>query len=219
MNDFPNSPKLFKGGIVLLNSLVPIVERIITLQYNPETLTRSFQIRSAGGEGGDRSDALRLTGPSIETIKLDVEIDATDQLEFPDDNPEFVEYGIQPQLAVLEGMIQPGTPQLILNNILSQIGMLEIMPMETSLALFVWNKNRILPVRVTEFSITEEAFDTSLNPIRAKVSLGMRVLTIDDLGFLHVGSGLYMNYLIGKEQLKSKAKGGILDALGIGGLF
>ena len=40
-----------------------------------------------------------------------------------------------------------------------------------------------VPVRLTDFSITEEAFDTMLNPIRAKVSLGMRVLTVDDLGF------------------------------------
>ena len=51
------------------------------------------------------------------------------------------------------------------------------------LTLFIWSKNRIVPVRLTDFSITEEAFDPELNPIRAKVSLGMRVLNVDDLGF------------------------------------
>jgi hypothetical protein len=43
--------------------------------------------------------------------------------------------------------------------------------MQAPLALFVWSQHRILPVRVTDFSITEEAFDPALNPIRAKVSL------------------------------------------------
>ena len=63
--------------------------------------------------------------------------------------------------------------------------------METPLTLFVWSKNRIVPVRITDFSITEEAFDTVLNPIRAKISLGMRVLSVDDLGFQHKGGALF----------------------------
>ncbi|NOR40872.1 MAG: hypothetical protein GQ537_06665 [Gammaproteobacteria bacterium] len=218
MTSFPNSPKLIKGGIVLVDPILAMVQRIVTLQYNPETLTRSFQIQGAGGEGGDRSEALRLTGPSIETIKLDVEIDATDQLEFPDDNPDTVEYGIHPQLAALETLIHPSSTQLISNNILSHIGTVEILPMETSLSLFIWSKNRILPVRITEFSITEEAFDPSLNPIRAKVSLGMRVLRTDDLGILHTGSSLFMNYLQAKEDLMRKDKGGVLSTFGIGGV-
>jgi hypothetical protein len=218
MTSFPNSPKLIKGGIVLVDPILAMVQRIITLQYNPETLTRSFQIQGVGGEGGDRSEALRLTGPSVETIKLDVEIDATDQLEFPDDNPDTVEYGIHPQLAALETLIHPSSTQLILNNILSHIGTVEILPMETSLSLFIWSKNRILPVRITEFSITEEAFDPSLNPIRAKVSLGMRVLRTDDLGILHAGSSLFMNYLQAKEDLMRKDKGGVLSTFGMGGV-
>lgn len=218
MTSFPNSPKLIKGGIVLVDPILAMVQRIITLQYNPETLTRSFKIQGAGEEGGDRSEALRLTGPSIETIKLDVEIDATDQLEFPDENPDTVEYGIHPQLAALETLIHPSSTQLISNNILSHIGTVEILPMETSLSLFIWSKNRILPVRITEFSITEEAFDPSLNPIRAKVSLGMRVLRTDDLGILHKGSSLFMNYLQAKEDLMRKDKGGVLSTFGIGGV-
>ena len=63
------------------------------------------------------------------------------------------------------------------------MGTLEIVPAEAPLTLFVWSKNRMLPVRITEFSITEEAFDPALNPIRAKVSLGLRVLSVNDLGF------------------------------------
>ena len=88
--------------------------------------------------------------------------------------------------------------------------------MEAPLTLFVWSKNRVLPVRLTEFSITEEAFDPALNPIRAKVSLGMRVLTVNDLGFDHKGGSLFMAYLQQKEQLgRADARTRALDALGI----
>src|SRR6266540_2544111 len=102
MSTFPNSPRLLKGGIVLLDAESGSVRRIISLQYNPDTLTRTLQVQGAGGEGGDRAEALRLKGPPVETIKLEAEIDATDQLEFPDQNPNAVTAGIQPQLAALE---------------------------------------------------------------------------------------------------------------------
>jgi len=218
MTTFPGSPKLIKGGIVLLNPGTSAVLRIIALQYNSDTLTRSFQIQGVGAGSGDRSEALRLKGPPIETIKLDAEIDAADQLEFPDQHANIVKYGLHPQLAVLETMIYPSSSQLQSNNNLGDSGTLEIVPMETPLMLFIWSQNRIVPVRLTEFSITEEAFDPSLNPIRAKVSLGMRVLSIDDLGFLHKGGNLFMSYLQNKEQLSGKIQGGTFGALGINGI-
>lgn len=217
MTTFPNSPKLLKGGIVLIDPQSAQVQRIISLQYNPESLSRTLQVQGMG-EGGDRSEALRLKGPAVETIKLDAEIDATDQLEFPDQNQNAVEHGIQPQLALLETLVHPTSGQLNSNNQLAQSGTLEIVPMETSLSLFVWSKNRIVPVRITDFSITEEAFDPSLNPIRAKVSLGMRVLSVDDLGFQHKGGSLFMTYLQNQEQLAAKVAAGSLSTLGIGGI-
>ncbi|MEW6734487.1 MAG: hypothetical protein AB1489_24395 [Acidobacteriota bacterium] len=215
MTTFPGSPRLVKGGIVLINPDTSAVLRIISLQYNPDTLSRSLQIKGITGESGDRSEALRLTGPPVETIKLDAEIDATDQLEFPEQNRTTTESGIYPQLAALETIVYPANSQIQANNILAQAGTLEIVPMETPLTLFVWSKNRVLPVRLTDFSITEEAFDPLLNPIRAKVSLGMRVLSINDLPFSHKGSSLFMAYHQQKERLASLNKGGTLTALGI----
>lgn len=212
MNTFPNSPRLIKGGIVLIDPESSAVRRIITLQYNPETLSRTLQVQGVG-ESADRSEALRLRGPAVETIKLDAEIDATDQMEFPDENVEPL--GIHPQLAALEILVHPPSSQLIENNALAQVGTLEIAPMETPLTLFIWSKSRILPVRLTDFSVTEEAFDPALNPIRAKVSLGMRVLSIDDLGFAHKGGSLFMSYLANKEQLAARAPSGALTLLGI----
>jgi hypothetical protein len=216
MTTFPNSPRLLKGGIVLIDPDSSAVQRIITLQYNPDTLSRTLQVQSVSADGGNRSEALRLKGPPVETIKLDAEIDATDQLEFPEQNPDAAQLGIHPQLAALETLVYPTSGQLQANNALAQAGTLEIVPMETPLTLFIWSKNRILPVRLTDFSITEEAFDPSLNPIRAKVSLGMRVLSVDDVGFSHKGGSLFMNYLQTKEQLATKSQGGVLSAFGIG---
>src|SRR5205823_11181374 len=123
-------------------------------------------------EGGDRSEALRLTGPPVETLKLDAEIDATDQLEVPDSNPNTVQNGIFPQLAALETIVYPSSTTLQNNFNLSQAGTLEIMPILAPLPLFVWSANGIVPVRFTDFSVTEEALNRILIPIAAKLSLG-----------------------------------------------
>jgi hypothetical protein len=218
MTTFPNSPRVLKGGIVLIDPVSARVLRIISLQYNPETLSRSLQVQTTTGENGDRSEPMRFKGPPVETIKLEADIDAADQLEFPDQNRTAVESGIQPQLAVLEGLAYPTSAQLLRVDAEASSGTLEIAPMEAPLTLFVWSKNRIVPVRVTDFSITEEAFDPALNPIRAKVSIGFRVLSVDDLGFSHKGGSLFMSYLQTKEQLASKAGPGNFAALGIGGI-
>jgi hypothetical protein len=218
MTTFPSSPRLLKGGIVLIDPVTSAVQRVIALQYNPDTLSRTLQVRGAGAEGGDRSEALRLTGPPVETIKLDAEIDAADQMEFPDQNPATREFGIHPQLAALETLVYPASGQLQANDGLARAGTLEILPMETPLTLFVWSKQRVVPVRLTDFSITEEAFDPLLNPIRAKVSLGLRTLSVDDLGFSHKGGSLFMSYLQQKEALAAKSPGGVLQTLGIGGI-
>lgn len=217
MSGFPNSPRLVKGGIVLMDPESSAVLRVIPLQYNPDTLTRTLQAQTVG-EGADPSEALRLKGPPVETIKLDAEMDATDPLEFPDQNATTVEFGIQPQLAALETILYPTSAQLQSNNSLASSGTLEIIPTEAPLVLFVWGKTRIVPVRLTEFSVTEEAFDVNLNPLRAKVSLGMRVLSINDLGFTHKGGSLYMIYQQQKERLAALGKQGTLGALGIGGI-
>lgn len=215
MTTFPNSPKLLKGGIVLIDPITSVVRRIIALQYNPDTLSRTLQVKGIG-EGGDRSQALRLKGPPVETIKLDAEMDATDQLEITDSTA--TEVGLHPQLAALEVLVYPTSSHLQSNNSLAAAGTLEIAPTEAPLTMFIWSKNRIVPVRITDFSVTEEAFDPALNPIRAKVSLGMRVLSVDDLGFSHRGGGLFMTYLHNKEQLASRSKSGALSALGITGI-
>lgn len=217
MTGLSTTPRVVKSGLVVIDADTAAIRRVITLQYNPDSLSRTLQVQGAG-EGGTRSEALRLKGPAVETIKLDAEIDATDQLEFPDQNPNAVALGIQPQLAALEMLVSPTSADLAASNALAGAGTIEILPAEAPLAVFVWSRQRILPVRVTELSVAEEAFDPALNPIRAKVSLGLRVLTVDDVGFSHRAGQLFLGYLQAKEQLVTKAPRGMLADFGIGGL-
>ena len=215
MSSFPGSPRLLKGGIALLDPVNGTVQQILPLQYNPDTLTRSLKIKGVGADSGDHIEALRLTGPPTETIKVEAEIDATDNLEVGDD--QTTQTGLHTALATLEMMVYPSSAHLLANNADASLGTLEIVPLETSLTVFIFGPRRIVPVRITEFSITEEAFDPNLNPIRAKLSLGLTVLTVDDLGFDQKGGGLFVTYLQAKEQLASQNKAGSLGALGVGG--
>ena len=180
------SPRLLRGGLVQIDPQNSSVLTVIALQYNSDSLNRSLQIQATGSTG-DRSQALRLKGAAVETIRLEAEVDATDRLDDPDANPDTVDLGIHPQLAALERLVNPSADALARNAELAGSGQLEVLPIEAPLTLFVWSKQRVVPVRVTELGITEEAFDVNLNPIRAKVTLALRVLSVDDLGFDHRG--------------------------------
>jgi hypothetical protein len=216
MSSFPGSPRLVKGGIVQMDPDSGAVQRIIAMQCNPESVTRSLAVQAVGADG-DRSQPLRLKGPPIETIKFEAEIDATDQLEFPDQNRTAVSLGIRPQLAALETIIYPSSSRLQSNDTLANLGTLEIVPMQAPLTLFSLGKNYLVPVRITEFSITEQAFDPNLNPILAKVSLGLRVLSIDDEEFGSKAGSLFMVYQQQKERFAGQAPGATLGTLGFSG--
>ncbi len=214
-----SSPHLVKGGLVVLDALSGAVKRTIALQYNPDTLTRSYQVQGVGGEGGgERAQPFRLKGPAIETLKLDAEIDATDALEQPDQHANALAYGIAPQLAALEGLVNPSSAELQALGEQAAAGTLEILAAPAPLILFIWSASRVVPVRVTDFSITEEAFDAVLNPIRAKVSLGLRVLTTDDLGFTQRGGAMFINHLRTREALAGKTGSASLQSFGLSAL-
>lgn len=219
MSGFPRSPQLVKCGLVVLDAANGAVQRTIALQYNPETLSRSFQVQGVGGDAGaEKAQPFRLKGPAIETIKFEAEIDATDSLEQPDQNANAVQYGVAPQLAVLEALVNRSVDEMLAINEESKSGTLEILPPEAPLVLFVWGANRVVPVRLTDLSITEEAFDAALNPVRAKVSIGLRVMSTDDLGFDHRGGSAFINHLRSRETLAGKTGSASLATLGLSSL-
>ena len=210
MSSFPGSPQVLKGAIVGLDPANPLAS-IIVFQYNPDTMTRTLKAQSTTSDTADKGEALRLKGPPRETIKVDVEIDAADQLETADAIATTV--GLHPTLASLEMLLYPKSATAIANEALAAVGIIEIIPAEAPLTLFVWGAMRILPVRLEEFSITEEAFDTILNPIRAKVSLSLQVLNYQDLGLTSVGGALFMVHQIAKEVMATI--GGVSTITGV----
>jgi len=214
MTTFPGSPRTLRAGLVMLDAKSGQVQRVIVLQYTPDTLSRTLQAQSVTGDAGDRLDALRLRGAPIETIKLDAELDAVDQLEHPDKNRTTVRLGLNPELAALETAIYPRADSVQANITLAGSGSLEIAAVEAPLTLFVWSEQRVVPVRITDFSVTEEAFDPALHPIRAKVSLGLRVLTVNDLRLGHRGAGIFMAYHRAREQFAA-VRPGLLSQLGV----
>src|SRR6516164_5911381 len=134
MSAFPNSPRLVKGGIVTMDPDTSAVKSVIALQYNPDSLSRTLQIQAVqGGQDGVRVDALRLRGPAVETIKIEAELDATDQLEFPDQFPLAVQLGLQLQLSQLEMLVNPTVETLTADDNLANSGALEIIPLEQPL--------------------------------------------------------------------------------------
>ena len=199
MSFLPQSPRIAHAALVSVDPLVPI-PNLVVFQYNPDQLTRSIHPLTAGAEA-ERGDLLRLRGPAQETIQMDGEIDATDQLAATD--PIATSTGILPQLSSLELMVYPKAAVAIANEVLALVGVIELIPTPMPLTILVWNQYRILPVMVQDFTITEEAFDSNLNPIRAKVSLSLRVLTYTDLGVLSPGGALFLAHQIGKERLAS----------------
>src|SRR5262249_13815487 len=200
MSAFPsNAPRLLKGAIVGLDPTNPLAS-VIVFPYTPEKITRRPDARATGGaDGGDRSESYRLIGPPKETITLSIEIDAADQLE--ERNPVAVVAGVYPTLAAVEMLLYPKSATVIPNAAPAQAGIGEIIPVEAPLALFVWGPQRVLPVRLTSFSITEEAYDTALNPIRANVDLTLLVLSYWDLKVTSPGFSLFLAHQIAKEVL------------------
>ncbi len=206
---FPLSPRILKGAIVGVDPANPLAS-VVVFQYNPDTMTRTITPLSSAGEG-DRGEALRLSGPPKETIKLDVEIDATDQLERSESIATTL--GIHPTLASLEMLVHPKSAWMLANEAHKLAGTIEIIPPEAPLTLLVWGAKRIVPVRLTTLTITEEFFDAALNPIRAKVSLDLRVLTYQDLGMVSIGGALSMTNHVMKEVMATIGGAGNAAAL------
>ncbi len=224
MSTFPGSPRLQKGALVGLDPANPLAS-IIIFQYNPETLSRTLRARttaatSSGGDGRQAApgEAMRLAGPPEESLKLEVVLDATDQLEKAD--PIAAEIGIHPQLAALEMLLYPKSALVIANETLMRVGVMEAIQPEAPLAILVWGAKRVLPVRLAGFSITEEMFDPNLNPIHAKVSLDLNVLSYYDLGLLSPGGAMFMAHQLMKEGMATisglRAAASAAGSLGFG---
>lgn len=198
MPTYPHGPRLLKGAIVAIDPANPRPSTIV-FQYNPEAVQRSLQPQMVGADQGQPSQTVRFAGAPVETLNVDVTIDATDQLER--EEPTSLDMGIYAQLTALEMLVYPRSQQVIQNARLLAQGTLEVGPYAAPITLFIWGPNRVLPVSLTSFTIQEQAFDTRLNPIRATVSLAMRALSYSDLDSSHKGYHLFLAYQQAKETM------------------
>ncbi len=202
----PLSPRTLRGAIVSFRLPNP-VPGVLVFQYNPATLTRTLEVRTAGGGDAAGEEAFRIAGAPAETIKLDIELDGADS-EVDDASG-----GVLSQLAALEMLIAPPTELVIANTILAQLGTIELIPPQAPFTLFVFGSQRILPVRIAEFGVTEDEFEPGLRPIRAKVSLGLKVLTYSDLPFTHPGYQISLAQQVAREAMARAATVASLDAV------
>lgn len=198
MSSNPLSPKLLKGALVKLDTFMVVpVPQVVIFQYNPATITRTVTpsggaAASSGGaadSGGGRSTTVPSTSqpqPPTETISLSLEFDATDHLEDPLSHPITMISGVADRIAALEMLLYPSTSgQGLLGDLATSLGLGDALPtpperLTVPLTFFVWGPGRILPVRITTFSVEEQEFMTALYPLRAKVTLGLTILREGD---------------------------------------
>jgi hypothetical protein len=188
------TPRTLRGAIVAIDRAGP-PSRIVVFQYNPDEVSRTLQPR----EGGGGSENQRAWGAPTETVSLTVELDATDQLETGD--PVAGALGILPALSVLEMLLHPSSANVIANAVLLAAGTIQIVPAKPPTAILVWGPARVVPVKLTNLQITEQAYSPALVPIRASVEVGADVLTYENLPLADIGFGLSIAHLVSKEVL------------------
>jgi hypothetical protein len=197
MSEFPGSPRILKGALIGMDKANPLAS-VITFQYNPEKVNRSLQ-SAAPTNGSASAEVLEMAGPPKETITMKIEIEAADQLERR--QQPALSVGIYPQLSALEMLLYPKLSAVLKNDALCAAGAVEIEGYEVPLTLLVWGPKRVVPVRVTSFTIEEQAFDVHLNPINATVDVSMDVLTYMDFPRSEPGRSLFMAHQAVKEAM------------------
>lgn len=204
----PLRPNLQKGALAVYPTHTPGSQptTLIVFQFNPESMRRTLAHRAApvppdAKTGAAKEDVLRVAGPPLETINMTVEMHAADQLEEPDENSAVAQNGLHPALATLELLMYP--PTLSAQKIEEQAarGAVQVSPADLPLVLLIWGKSRVVPVKLTSFAISEDAFDTRLNPVSAKVELGLQVLTYMEFTDSSIGRDAFIAYQKAKESL------------------
>ena len=199
MSQFPNSPKLVKGALLEFGgAILGLLPNIILFQYNPEQLSHKLDQppspTSSGSTTTEKKETFRTPSLPLESISdLKLILDATDQMEQGD--PITAVRGVGPAIAALEMMMFPlGTSLLDLGSLLGagKGGSAKVPPQQLPVILFVWGPWRVVPVNVTSVSVVEQDFDPMLNPIRAEVTVSLKVISKDDLDKSSFAYGAYV---------------------------
>lgn len=198
---FSNKPKILRGAFVEYGLSVPPLT--VVFQFNPEKLTRNRSV-DFGKEAlrrfhqkAEYANLIKLQREQItdvkeEVINLEIRLDATDRMD--DGDAIAGQYGIAPQLSTLEQMAYPKNESILGSIALGKMkGYSFTERANPPIIIFIWGKQRLLPVNITSLNITEQEFNTELNPVRATVSVSLTV--IEGL------SGIYRNTMLTKEVM------------------
>lgn len=202
----PIGTKKLQGALIEFSErFIGPVPNVIIFQYNPETLARTLDIWTPPEPPGDEpqpevkpgAPTQSQPGDPVETFTLELELDATDALEDPGSHPVAVISGVADRIAAMEMLLYPQPDESLLGGLLgnlsaslsvgaggvsagggaaAQAAKARAAPKEVPVVLFVWGPGRIVPVRLTSFAVDEQAFLPTLYPMRAKVSIGLRIV-------------------------------------------
>jgi hypothetical protein len=189
---------VLKGALVeFMPTFLPVpLPNVIVFQYNPETMTHQWtQPTPATTAGSEASNPLAVRGTPGESFSFTIAMDARDEIADGSAPAAALAMasGIYSRLAALEMLLYParpappgltGTVTAATASALSGTvtGPVRTIPQSVlPVTLFIWGTGRIVPVRVTDLTITEQLFDASLNPIHAEAQLTLRVLTPAEL--------------------------------------
>ncbi len=202
-------PQLLKGALAIYDDAGG-QPQLVVFQYNPDQVKRTLAARTppksggGGNQGAQREDVLRVFGPPVETIQLSVTLSATDQYQVALNQQQELRYGVHPALAKLELLMYPPSAAIESASKKAANGQVQVIQASVPLILLVWGESRVVPVMLTSFSVTEDAFDPKLNPIEAKVDLGLRVLTYVEFLKRSKGRDAFKAYHASKENLASR---------------
>jgi hypothetical protein len=200
------SPRLLKGAIIQFRAgLIVPIPNIIVFQYNPELLSRTlvpFDAEAAGQKSGAAPTADGTNAPTgphdqpfdpTEQLNLTLLFDAADLLEQPELHAGVFVTGVADRIAALETLLYPvntGLTSSLIGSRKVSLGpvrfgaqaTVEAVPnKEVPVILFVWGLGRIVPVRLTTFAVDELQQNPLLYPHRARVTIGMKVITAESL--------------------------------------
>jgi hypothetical protein len=207
-------PRVVKGALLIYDSQAPgtTPSGQIVFQYNPDGLRRSFATRApakdATASGASKESVLSVPGPPVETITLTVELDAADQLDDPAHRDAVNDDGLHGALASLELLLYPASALISKLQDQADQGAVQVKPADTPLVVLSWGRSRAVPVQLTTLNVAEELYDPLLNPIRAKVELGLKVLTYMEFTRESVGRDTFIAHQKRKEELARRWAGG-----------
>jgi hypothetical protein len=196
--------KFLHGAFVqFMDTFLLPLPNIIIFQFNPETMTHTWTpAQTVGGTGPD-ANPLAVKGTPGESFSFSLAMDSNDMIADGSPIAEGIATvsGVYTRIAALEMLLYPtgGGGGGLLGSVSASVGAggisiggaaggdvkRDVPSSQLPVVLFVWGPGRILPVKITSLAITEKLYDPILlNPTHADASIGLTVLTPEELKFV-----------------------------------